>query len=48
MYGASLDFSGVTLPGVGGQINASNAISGDQLSAMNKTELIATNCVTGI
>lgn len=37
MYGASLDFSGVTLPGVGGQINASNAISGDQLSAMNKT-----------
>lgn len=37
MYGTSFDFSGVTLPGVGGQINASNAISGDQLEAMNKT-----------
>lgn len=35
MYGASLDFSSVTLPGVGGQINASNAISSDQLSKMN-------------
>ena len=37
MYGTSLDFSGVTLPGVGGGINASNAISGDQLESMNKT-----------
>ena len=37
MYGTNFDFSGVTLPGVGGQINASNAISGDQLEAMNKT-----------
>ena len=37
MYGSSLDFSGVTLPGVGGGINASNAISGDQLKAMNAT-----------
>jgi len=37
MYGTSFDFSGVTLPGVGGQINASNAISGDQLEAMNAT-----------
>lgn len=35
MYGASLDFSSVTLPGVGGQINASNAISTDQLQKMN-------------
>jgi hypothetical protein len=37
MYGTSFDFSGVTLPGVGGSINASNAISGDQLEAMNKS-----------
>ena len=37
MYGTNFDFSGVTLPGVGGQINASNAISGDQLKAMNAT-----------
>ena len=37
MYGTSFDFSGVTLPGVGGGINASNAISGDQLEAMNKS-----------
>jgi len=37
MYGTSFDFSGVTLPGVGGGINASNAISGAQLEAMNKT-----------
>jgi hypothetical protein len=37
MYGASLDFSGVTLPGVGGGINASNAISTDQLAKMNAT-----------
>ena len=37
MYGTSFDFSGVTLPGVGGGINASNAISGEQLEAMNKS-----------
>jgi len=35
MYGTSFDFSGVTLPGVGGSINASNAISGDQLKNQN-------------
>lgn len=35
MYGSYLDFSGVTLPGVGGGINASNAISTDQLAKMN-------------
>ena len=37
MYGSSFDFSGVTLPGVGGGINASNAISGAQLEKMNKS-----------
>jgi len=37
MYGTSFDFSGVTLPGAGGSINASNAISGDQLEEMNKS-----------
>ena len=37
MYGSSFDFSSVTLPGVGGGINASNAISGDQLEKMNKS-----------
>jgi hypothetical protein len=37
MYGTKFDFSDVTLPGPGGQINASNAISGDQLKAMNAT-----------
>ena len=37
MYGTNLDFSGVTLPGVGGGINASNAISTDQLAQMNKS-----------
>jgi hypothetical protein len=37
MYGSSLDFSGVTLSGTGGSINVSNAISGDQLKAMNAT-----------
>ena len=37
MYGSSLDFSGVTLPGVGGGLNASNAISTDQLAKMNAT-----------
>ena len=35
MFGSSFDFSGVTLPGVGGGINASNAISGEQLKKMN-------------
>ena len=35
MYGSSFNFSDVTLPGVGGQINASNAISGEQLKKMN-------------
>ena len=37
MFGSSFDFSGVTLPGVGGGINASNAISGEQLEEMNKS-----------
>jgi hypothetical protein len=37
MYGSSFDFSGVTLPGVGGGINASNAISGEQLKKMNSS-----------
>lgn len=36
-YGESLDFSFVTLPGAGGQINASNAISTDQLQKKNKS-----------
>ena len=35
MFGSSFDFSGVTLSGVGGGINASNAISGEQLKKMN-------------
>jgi len=35
MFGSSFDFSGVTLPGVGGGINASNAISGEQLAKQN-------------
>ena len=35
MYGTSFNFSGVTLPGVGGGLNASNAISGEQLKKMN-------------
>jgi hypothetical protein len=35
MYGSSFDFSGVTLPMTGGGINASNAISTDQLKKMN-------------
>ena len=35
MSGSSFDFSGVTLPGAGGGINASNAISGEQLKKMN-------------
>jgi hypothetical protein len=37
MYGTNFDFSGVVLPGPGGQINASNAISDDQLAKMNKS-----------
>ena len=37
MYGASFDFSGVLLPGTGGSINASNAISGEQLKKMNSS-----------
>jgi hypothetical protein len=37
MYGSSFDFSGVLLPGAGGAINASNAVSSDQLEKMNKT-----------
>lgn len=36
MYGSFLDFSSVTLPGVGGGINASNAISSDKLQELNK------------
>ena len=35
MYGSSLDFSGATLPGIGGQINASNSISTEQLKKQN-------------
>ena len=35
MYGASLDFSGVLLPGVGGGLNASNAMTTDRLAQMN-------------
>jgi hypothetical protein len=37
MYGASFDFSGVTLPGTGGMINASNSIGMDRLMEMNKS-----------
>jgi hypothetical protein len=37
MYGTNFDFSGVILPGPGGAINASNAISGEQLKKMNAT-----------
>lgn len=37
MYGANLDFSAVTLPGVGGSLNAATAISSDKLQEMNKT-----------
>ena len=37
MYGASLNFSDVTLPGVGGGINASNSVSGPQLAKENKS-----------
>jgi hypothetical protein len=37
MYGSSFDFSGVSLPGTGGSLNASNAISGEQLKKMNSS-----------
>lgn len=37
MFGSSFDFSGVTLPGAGGGINASNAISGEQLKKQNES-----------
>lgn len=36
-YGESFDFSFVTLPGAGGQINASNAMTTDQLARKNKS-----------
>lgn len=36
MYGEKLDFSAVTLPGVGGSLNAATAISTDKLVEMNK------------
>ena len=35
-YGEYMNFSSVLLPGVGGQLNASNAISTDQLMKRNK------------
>ena len=35
MYGSRLDFSDVSLPGVGGNINASNAVSMKRLKEMN-------------
>jgi hypothetical protein len=37
MYGSSFDFSSVSLPGVGGNLNASNAVSTSQLEEMNKS-----------
>lgn len=37
MFGSSFNFSGVSLPGVGGGINASNAVSGEQLKKQNKS-----------
>jgi len=37
MYGTSFDFSDVSTPGVGGNINASNAISGEQLKKQNES-----------
>ena len=37
MYGSSLDFSGVLLPGVGGGLNASNAMTTDRLKQLNAT-----------
>lgn len=36
MFGASLNFSDTLLPGVGGGINSSNSISGNQLKKENK------------
>jgi len=37
VYGSYLSFSDVSTPGVGGSINASNAISGDQLKKQNES-----------
>jgi hypothetical protein len=37
MFGSSFDFSGVSTPGVGGNLNASNAISGEQLKKQNES-----------
>jgi len=37
MFGSSFDFSGVSLPGVGGNTNTSNAISSAQLEKQNKS-----------
>jgi hypothetical protein len=37
MYGSHLDFSGVTLPGVGGGLNSSNAVGMNKLQEMNAT-----------
>jgi hypothetical protein len=37
MYGSSLNFSDVTLPGVGGNINASNAMSMERLKERNES-----------
>lgn len=37
MFGSSFNFSGVSLPGVGGGLNASNAVSGEQLKRQNKS-----------
>jgi hypothetical protein len=37
MFGSSFDFSGVSLPGPGGNLNASNAVSGEQLKKQNES-----------
>jgi hypothetical protein len=37
MYGAHLNFSDVLLPGAGGAINASNAMTTDRLAQLNKS-----------
>ena len=37
MYGSSFDFTDISLPGVGGGINAGNAVTTDQLARMNKS-----------
>lgn len=37
MFGSAFDFSSVLLPGPGGAINASNAISDKELARLNKT-----------